>query len=225
VFWGNEEFRTRQLAGAGLFRETNGWISFGYRSRRLALATGASNLPPIRSLMDLTNAAFRKRIAMAYPLFGTTATHLIALRQHWGESRWLEWCRAFAANEPFIVDGNSAAARFAARGEALIALTDSDDIAAEIREGARLTALPPTPDTLLIPNTVAVIRRCPHPENAQRLFEDLQRPEVLERLVAAHALEGASENSLNIESIHPDWDAMLRDLEPATTSLKEIFRR
>src|SRR5215471_18900033 len=35
VFWGNEEMRTRELAVAGAFRETNGWSSFGYRTRRL----------------------------------------------------------------------------------------------------------------------------------------------------------------------------------------------
>src|SRR6185436_14877775 len=27
VFWGNEEFRTRQLAATGVFRPTNGWAA------------------------------------------------------------------------------------------------------------------------------------------------------------------------------------------------------
>src|ERR1700733_8624702 len=31
VFWNNEEFRTRQLAARGIFRETNGWTHLGYR--------------------------------------------------------------------------------------------------------------------------------------------------------------------------------------------------
>src|ERR1051325_6661046 len=35
VFWNNEELRPRQLAAQGVFRETNGWASFGARSRRL----------------------------------------------------------------------------------------------------------------------------------------------------------------------------------------------
>ena len=50
--------------------------------------------------------------------------------------------------------------------------------------------LPMTEETLLIPNTVAVVRGAPHPEAAQQLFEYLQRREVVQQLVAAHALEG-----------------------------------
>ena len=40
VFWGNEEMRTRQLVAQGVFRETNGWAAFGYRSRRIAQVFG-----------------------------------------------------------------------------------------------------------------------------------------------------------------------------------------
>lgn len=225
VFWGNEELRTRQLAARGVFRQTNGWAAFGFRSRRIAMAAGATNLPPPQSLLELTNAIHRGRVALAYPLFGTTATHLLALRQHWGESNWLTWCRALAANKPFIVDGNSMAAKFVARGEALFALTDSDDIAAESRDGPGLTALPLTAETLLIPNTVAVIRSCPHPDPAQRLFEFLQSPEVVARLVAASALEGASATDVKNPTLKPDWDALLRDLETTTEQLNQIFRR
>ena len=225
VFWGNEELRTRQLAARGIFLPTNGWAAFGFRSRRIAMAAVATNLLPPQSLLELTNKVYRGRVALAYPLFGTTATHLLALRQHWGESNWIAWCRALAANKPFIVDGNSMSAKFAARGEALFALTDSDDIAAEIREGARLTALPLSAESLLIPNTIAIIRNCPHPESAQRLSEFLQRPEVVARLVTAGALEGASSADVKSPTLKPDWDALLRDLDAATGQLNQIFRR
>jgi iron(III) transport system substrate-binding protein len=225
LFWGNEELRTRQLAARGVFRLTNGWAAFGYRSRRIAMAAGATNYSPTQSFLQLTNENLRGRVALAYPLFGTTATHLLALRQHWGESNWLAWCRALAANKPFIVDGNSMSAKFAARGEALLALTDSDDIAAENRDGARLTALPLVAESLLIPNTVAVIRNCPHPDPAQLLFEYLQSPKVVARLVAAGSLEGASAADVKSSTLKPDWDALLRELDPATEQLKQIFRR
>ena len=225
VFWGNEELRTRQLAAMGVFRATNGWASFGYRSRRLALREGGSAVPAPSSWSDLTNAAYRGKISMAYPLFGTTATHFMALRQHWGESNWLAWCRALAANKPFIVDGNSVAVKFLVRGEAAVALTDSDDIAAEMREGAKLQALPMTGETLLIPNTVAVVNNCPHPDAAQKLFEFLQTSAVTERLIAVHALEGAWSNDVWTSTLHPDWDALVRDLNKATEQMQEIFRR
>jgi iron(III) transport system substrate-binding protein len=225
VFWGNEELRTRQLAAQGVFRESNGWAAFGYRSRRIAVSGHATNLPAPNSLLELTNALYRGRLALAYPLFGTTATHFLALREHWGESNWLAWCRGLAANRPFIVDGNSVAAKFVARGETALALTDSDDIAAEVREGAKLRALPMNGETLLIPNTVAVVRECPHPKAAQRLLEFLQRRSVAEKLVAAQALEGVSTGEVAVATLRPDWDALLRDIHAATDTLQTIFLR
>lgn len=227
VYWGNEELRARQLAARGIFRETNGWAAFGYRSRRMVMATTATNLSEPTSLLDLTNAIYRGRVAMAYPLFGTTATHLLALRQHWGEARWNDWCRALAANKPFIVDGNSAVVRFVIRGEAMIGLTDSDDIAAAVREGAKVRALPLNRETLLLPNTVAVVRDAPHPEAAQRLFDYLQSPAVVQRLIEVKALEGiaATELEATTPTLKPDWDALLLDLDSATAALQKLFRR
>ena len=225
IFWGNEELRTRQLAAMGVFRATNGWASFGYRSRRLALREGESAVPAPSSWSDLTNAVYRGKISMANPVFGTTATHLLALRHRWGESNWLAWCRALAANQPFIVDGNSVAVKFLVRGETAVALTDSDDIEAEIREGAKLQALPMSGETLLIPNTVAVVKNGPNPDAAQKLFEFLQTSAVTEKLITVHALEGAWSNDVWTSTLHPDWDALVRDLDRATTQLQEIFRR
>jgi len=39
VFWGNEELRTRGLEARGVFRETNGVATFGFRSRRIVINT------------------------------------------------------------------------------------------------------------------------------------------------------------------------------------------
>jgi iron(III) transport system substrate-binding protein len=177
------------------------------------------------SLVELTNPIYRGKVALAYPLFGTTAAHFLALRQHWGESNWLTWCRALAANKPFLVDGNSVAAKFVSRGEAVIGLTDSDDIAAEIREGARVKALPISGETLLIPNTVAVVRHAPHPAAAQHLFDYLQTQAVTERLVQAGALEGAWAAEVWSATLKPDWEAILRDLDSATATLQKVFLR
>ncbi len=273
VFWGNEEMRTRQLAAQNVFRETNGWAAFGYRSRRIVINTNfvvaagilpavepgfqpggksiasnernvisadsalstigpgskmppstAGRMPTATSLLELTNETWRGKVALAFPQFGTTATHFHALKQLWGETNWLAWCRALAANKPFVVDGNSVVVKFVTRGEAWIGLTDSDDIAAAQREGAPLTALPLDADSLLIPNTVAVIRNAPHPANAQKLFEYLQRREVAEKLVQANALENAAD-APDTTAMKPDWNMLLRDLETTTKQLNEIFLR
>ena len=225
VYWGNEELRTRQLAVQNIFRETNGWVAFGYRSRRIAVSMATNVTLAPKSLLDLTNAAYRGQVALAYPLFGSTATHLLALRQHWGIAGWESWCRALAANKPMVVDGNSVSARMAGKGQVAVALTDSDDIAAEIREGGKLRSLPLDGDSLLLPNTVAVIRGAPHPSAAQRLFEYLQSHVVTEKLVQIGALEGVSTSDSAVSMLKPDWDALLRDLDSGTKQLQGIFLR
>jgi iron(III) transport system substrate-binding protein len=225
VYWGNEELRTRQLASRNIFRETNGWAAFGYRSRCMVVSATLGSLAVPASIIELTNPVYRGKIALAYPLFGTTAAHFLALRQHWGESNWLAWCRALAANKPFLVDGNSVAVKFVGRGEVAVGLTDSDDIAAEIREGAKVKALPISGETLLIPNTVAVIRHAPHPVAAQRLFEYLQTQAVTKRLVQAGALEGAWAADVRSATLKPDWEALIRDLDSATATLQKTFLR
>lgn len=225
VFWGNEEMRTRQLAAQNVFRETNGWAAFGYRSRRIVINTNKLALADApKSLLELTNEIWRGKVALAFPQFGTTATHIHALKQLWGEAAWLAWSRALAANKPFVVDGNSVVVKFVSRGEAWIGLTDSDDIAAAESEGTPIAALPLSAESLLIRNTVAVIRNAPHPASAQRLYEYLHRREVAEKLVQANALENGT-NKTDTTTINPDWEMLLRDLEITTKQLNEIFLR
>ena len=226
VFWGNEEMRTRQLAAQGIFRETNGWAAFGFRSRRIVINTNQLSLNSApRSVLELTNATWRGKVALAYPQFGTTATHFHVLRQRWGDAFWQAWCRALAANKPFVVDGNSEVVKAVGRGQALVGLTDCDDIADGQREGLPIAPLPMGDETLLIPNTVAVIRGAPNPKCAQSLFEYLQSRQVLKVLVSAHALEGASASEAGTAILRVNWDSVLKDLGPATLELNRIFLR
>jgi iron(III) transport system substrate-binding protein len=226
VFWNNEELRTRQLAARNIFRETNAWRAVGYRSRRIVINTNRLSLAAApHSLVELTNSTWRGKVALAYPLFGTTATHFLALRQKWGAANWEGWCRALQANRPFLLDGNSVVVKFVGRGEAWIGLTDSDDIAAGQEEGLPIAALPMNEETLVIANTIAVIGLAPHADPAERLFNYLQSSEILEKLVSAHALESAHQNPATGGTLSVDWHSLLRDLETGTETLKGIFLR
>jgi iron(III) transport system substrate-binding protein len=226
VFWGNEEMRTRQLAAQNLFRDTNGWSAFGYRSRRIVINTNRLSLASApHSLIELTNETWRGKVALAYPQFGTTATHFNALRQLWGDQLWQAWCRGMAANKPFLVDGNSVVVKLVGKGEAWVGLTDSDDIADGQREGLAVATCAMSGETLLIANTVAVTRGAPHSGAAQTLFEYLQRRQVVERLVAANALEGFSVAEGPTITMKIDWQKLLNDLESTTAKLNEFFLR
>jgi iron(III) transport system substrate-binding protein len=222
IFWNNEEFRTRQLAARGVFRETNAWRHLGYRSRRIVYNTNLLTVATApKTFSDATNTVWRGKIALAYPMFGTTATHFQVLRQRWGDAAWQNWCRALADNKPFVMDGNSVAVKMVERGEAWAAFTDSDDIAAAQREGFPVAPMPTTDETLIVPNTVGVVRNCPHPAAAEQLFNYLLDPAVSQKLVAVHALEGA----VAPEQIQADWDKLLAELQTATDETKDIFLR
>lgn len=221
VWWSNEALRTRQLASRGAL-DTNTLVEFGFRSRRMVVNTNKLSLDSApKSLDELTNATWRGKVALAYPMFGTTSAQFIALRGRWGAGRWERWCRALAANRPFLVDGNSVVVKLVGRGEALIGLTDFDDIAAGQREGMPLAALPLNSDLVLIPNSVAVTQGAPHSEPARRLATYLTSEAVLARLMAASALEGNSAAAVS----RTDWAALLDDLEPAAAAMGGIFLR
>ena len=225
IFWANEEMRARQLAADGIFL-TNGLATFGYRSRRLVINTNLLTLASApHSLLELTNPAWRGKVALAYPQFGTTATHFHVLRQYWGDAAWQTWCQKLAANKPFLLDGNSVVVKLVGRGEAWLGMTDSDDIAEGQDSGLPVMALPINDETLLIPNAVAIVRKSPNPDAARKLFDFLMRPEVARRLVAAHALESASLDQGAKSTLKPDWPALLRDLEKTTEELNKIFLR
>lgn len=227
VFWNNEELRTRMLATKNIFRETNGWVQLGYRSRRLAMNTNHISVGDApHKFLDATNTAYRGKVALAYPLFGTTASHFLCLRQAWGDAAWQNWCRALVANKPFIVDGNSVAAKQVGSGEAFLAFTDSDDAAAEQREGAQISILPLADDSLIIHNTAGIIRGAPHPDAAQKLLDYLRSEAVQQKLVDKHALESATPaNPKTQPGLKVDWDALLKDMDTGTEELKQIFLR
>ena len=226
VFWSNEELRTRQLQSRGVLADGDDWRRFGHRSRRMVINTNLvdrSEAPA--SLVALTNQIFRGRIALAYPLFGTTATHFMALRQAWGPEPWRVWCRALMKNQPLIVDGNSVVVQLVGMGEVGIGLTDSDDIAAGRRNGLPIAQLPLTADMMRIPNTAALVRGAPHPESGRRLLDHLSSAATLHALAECDALESQVDSEFETETIQPDWEQLIDEIPAATKALKAVFLR
>ena len=84
-------------------------------------------------------------------------------------------------------------------------------------------ALPPFQESLLIPNTVALVAKPGGPSPAARqLFEYLQSPAVLSALIAAGALDS---NAPAASAVQPDWTRLVSELDGATEQLAEVFRR
>ncbi len=223
IFWNNEEFRTRVLERRGVLRAARPWAAFGERRRVLVVNTNLvapSRWP--RGMVELTNVSWRGKVAFSYPMFGTTASHFMVLHSRWGERDWEAWCRAFAGNAPKMVDGNSVAARWVARGEVEVALTDSDDLEMVLRAGAPVAGISLLEEGLVIPNTVAVVRGAPNPDEAEALFQYLLGKAALQKLTAA----GALHESLQRGMAEPvDWRKIFGSHDRVLAQLKELFLR
>ncbi|HYE30255.1 MAG TPA: extracellular solute-binding protein [Methylomirabilota bacterium] len=223
LFWNNEPLRSFQLAGAGVVDEQI--ESFGHRSRRLVINTELLKPEQApRDWLELTDVKWRGKMAMAYPLFGSTSTHFLALRQQLGGRDWENWCRALAANSPLMVDGNSVVVQMVGSGNASIGMTDSDDIAAGIRNGMPIAALPLSPSSLLLANTVCRVKNGPESERAETFLAYLKSPQTVEKLVKAGALEGPDVTT-EAETLQPDWKRLAANSAEGMAMLKGIFLR
>jgi len=262
VFWNNEVVNTVRLHRAGLLepitadpgdfpawtRPSHGlWRVFAARPRVLLVNT---NLVPSaerpKSLLELTDRKWAGRLAMAKPQFGTTATQAASLFDVLGDEPAKAFYRGLRANAVAVMAGNKPAAQAVADGRYAVGLTDSDDAVGEIDAGRPVAMILPDRDghpahprlgTLLIPNTLAVIRGGPNPANAQTLVKELLAPATEKRLAEGGGWQVPLNPAVNAK-LHPaldgvstakpmavNWEAAADHLEAAQTFLREEFAR
>ncbi len=200
LFWNNEILNTLRLKEKGLlapfhpkhadaipdaFKAADGtWYGFAARARILLVNTQlVPEADRPKSLVDLTNPKWKGKVGIAKPLFGTTATHAACLFAVWGDDKARQFFRDLKGNDALILSGNKQVASAVGSGRIAFGLTDTDDAMAELAAGSPVTIVYPDrePDqlgTLFIPNTLARIKGCPHPEEAESLAGDLLSPEV-----------------------------------------------
>ena len=207
LFWNNEVVNTLRLEREGLlaaydspigrefppqYRSPTGtWYGFAARARVLVVNTKLveeSERPD--SILDLIDPKWKDRTAIAKPLAGTTATHAACLFAAWGDERAEEFFRAVKENCR-VLGGNKQVARAVADGELAFGLTDTDDAIVEIEAGMPVANVFPDQEpadggealgTLMIPNTLAIIRGAPQRKEAELLLDYLLSPAVEGRL-------------------------------------------
>jgi len=201
VFWNNEVCQTIRLKAAGCLAPYRSQhfdsIPAAYRDADRARVliynrdlVEAADAP--RSIYDLAKPRWKGKAAVAYPLFGTTYTHVAALSAKLGEKPTLELLRSFTANDVKWVDGNATVKNMVAAGELMVGLTDTDDANGAIEDGQPVAMVFPDADglgTLVLPNTVALIKGGPHPANAKKLIDYLLSPEVETVLAAGRSAQ------------------------------------
>ena len=198
VFWNGEFSQTLALKEEGvlapyaappaadlpaLFVDPEGfWTAFGGRARVLFVNTdmmAEADWP--RSIFDLPARA--RELALANPLFGSTATHAAALAAALGPEEALGYFEALKAGGARVVDGNAVVRDMVAAGRVPMGLTDTDDACVSILKGAPVAVVFLDQEagglgTLVVPNTVALIADAPHPDLGKVLADYLLSPET-----------------------------------------------
>ena len=192
------------------------------------------------SLFDLTEPRYRGKVVLANRLFGTTATHVAALFAHLGAERAKEFLLALKENEVRIVSGNAMARNQVMRGEIPICLTDTDDANGAFLKGAPVAMVYADQGedeigTLVIPNTVALVRGAPHPEAGKKLIDYLASAEVEQRLARSNAAQmplrpgiaphGSRFDFTAIKAMKVDWKSVAEMAEESAAFVRGVFLR
>jgi len=255
VFWNSEAGRTIVLKKKGVldkyispattgipdqFKGAEGyWCGFAARCRVLIYNTNllkSEDLP--KSIFELTNPRWKGKVSLAYPLFGTTATHAAALYVHLGEGKARGYFQGLEDNDIMITDGNASSRDRVADGTVAIGFTDTDDAYVAIKQGRPVDIIWPDTDgmgTLLTPNTVALIKNGPNSENGKKFIDFLLSPEVEELL--AHSDSGQIPLRSNIKrpdhvptldkikAMKVNYEEIAEQMEPSGKFLQELFVR
>jgi iron(III) transport system substrate-binding protein len=257
VFWNNEVMGTVRLADRGLLQpyvpptavgipqsycdSAGRWVGFAARARVILYNTrmlepGAAPA----SILDLTQARYRGKVVVANPLFGTTATHVAALFAHWGAGKAKEYLVALKENGVHIASGNAMARNLVMDGEFPICLTDTDDANGALLRGKPVRMVYADQGegglgTLVIPNTVALLREAPHPEEGRRLVDFIASGEVEERLARSKAAQMPLRDKIEpygpqfdfsaIRKMEVDWNRVAEKAEESAAFVRAVFLR
>ncbi len=228
VHWNNEILATIRLHQKGVLQayaspsalpypalfkaKDHTWTAFAARARVLIVNTEKVRKEDFpESLWDLTLPRWKGQIALAKPLYGTTATQAACLFQVWGRDKAADFYRKLHANGVELVPGNKQVARGVGVGQHAIGLTDTDDAIAEIDDGRPVAMLFPVGEALeasergvlFIPNTVAMIRGCPNPDGAKKLIDYLLSPEVETKLAQSKSRQIPLNPQVKLDSLKP----------------------
>jgi iron(III) transport system substrate-binding protein len=255
VFWNNEILNTLRLRKQGLlqayaspaarnyprmYRSGKGeWYGFAGRARVLVVNTKlVPEAERPKSILDLADAKWHGKTAMAKPLFGTTATHAACLFAYWGDQQAKEFFRSLKKNEVQILSGNKQVALSVASGRAAFGITDTDDAIGEQEKAMPVAIVYPDQGqggmgTLFIPNTVAIIAGAAHSQSARRLVDYVLSPEVEAKLATGPSAQiplGANVRAdvrvatpRTVKPMEVDFEAAAEKWDAAAQFLREEF--
>ncbi|MBI5360351.1 MAG: extracellular solute-binding protein [Planctomycetes bacterium] len=253
VFWNNEISWTIVLKQKGLlapytsasaadipdrFKDPEGcWTGFAARARVILYNTNlvkAETAP--ESVYDLLKPEFRGKVAIAQPIFGTTYTHAAALFACLGEQDAKRFFIKLKENDCRLVSGNFMAAKMTADGEAFACLTDTDDANEMLTAGKPVKMVFPDKNgmgALILPNTIALIKNGPNPENGKKLIDFLLSAGTEQKLARLKSAQMPVRKNIqpyssifsleNIRAMVVSYEKIAAQLEPARDFIYSDF--
>lgn len=257
VYWNNELGQTIRLKNRGLtqpyyspsaadipasFKDIDGhWTGFAARARVFIYNTemlSKDQLPT--GLADLTDPKWAGRVTMAKPLTGTTLTNLGALFSVWGEEKTKAWVDELLDSEMYWNKGNAQVMRDVGSGRMAWGFTDTDDahVSRHVKKHPTDIIVPDQGEgamgTLLIPNSVLIVKDAKNLENAKKLVDFILSTEVESKLARGRSAQIPLRSSVKvppgvlrldqIKAIDVDWEAVGRALETQNAYLHERFQ-
>lgn len=241
VFWSNEFAQVVSMAEDGMLQAYDSpsageiperyrdpekrWTGFAARARIFIVNTELMHPEEVRNSWDLFDPRWSGKVAMARPLAGTTNTHMAALYEELGEAegrRYVETAAQQAESGALnLANGNAHVMRLVREGQAAFGWTDTDDFNVAREEGAPVAAVYPDsdgPGTLLIPNTIAILAKAPHPEAARRFVDWALRPEIEAELASSRSAQIPVRPSVRV----PDHVRSIGDFKAMDVDLRAV---
>jgi len=256
VFWNGEIAQTIRLKDEGVldvyasgnakdlpenFIDPDGmWTAFGGRARVFIVNTdlvNESDYPD--SIMDLLDPGYEPaQIGIALPLFGTTATQAAALYAYLGEEEGRKYFKDLNDRKISVLDGNSVVRDYVADGRLAFGLTDTDDALGALEKGKPVSIIFPDQKdgqfgTLVIPNSVALVKGGPNKENGRKLIDYLLEEDTMKEMIESGWCQVTVRNidarssveAKGIITMDVSWLEIFEQMERVNEDMKEIFNK
>jgi iron(III) transport system substrate-binding protein len=245
LFWSGDPIRTIVLKNKGITTayesplannissiykdKDHQWTGFSARARVLIYNKSLlyDSLIP-KSIFDLTKPEYKGNFAIANPLFGTTTFHIAAIFSAIGDEKTMQFLEEIKQNKVIIATSNGDVKKRVVNGEIACGLTDTDDAFEAIKEGANIGIVFLDQEnnfgSLIMPNTICLIKNSPNSPNAQKLADYLLSKSTEAKLAIScaqmplHKGVEVPENIPSLDNITP----MTIDYNTTALKLEEI---
>ena len=250
LFWSGDPIRTIVLKNRGItqpyqspeatdinpaFKDPqHNWTGFSARARVLIYNKNLLKPNEIpKSIFNLTDEKYKGKVAIANPLFGTTTFHIAALFTTLGNEKTKQFLTALKVNKVVIATSNGDVKKQVMQGRVACGLTDTDDAFEAAKENKNTGFLFLDQNgigSLIMPNTVCLIKGSPNTNNGKKLMDFLLSKDTEAMLARScaqmplHKGVHTPENIPSLDHIVPmkiDYNHTAEKLEKIQNYLKE----